>query len=138
MVCMGDSQAMHWIAQIDCTAEGLGQNDLADLTADVGGGLVYDSETAHLRATFEVGGATVRAAVDEALRIAQTTIPGEPQGLRVVATDVFLATENRWTSADEGLLAVEDMRRRCAAHAEWMTNHPEASAFAEGWADRNL
>jgi hypothetical protein len=42
---------------------------------------------------------------------------------------------NSWI---EGLLDVEDMRRRCAAHNEWMVAHPEAGAFATAWADRNL
>jgi hypothetical protein len=42
---------------------------------------------------------------------------------------------NAWI---EGVLDVEDMRRRCAAHAEWMSEHPEAVSFSEAWADRNL
>jgi len=42
---------------------------------------------------------------------------------------------NSWI---EGVLDVEDMRRRCAAHDAWMAAHPEAAAFAEAWADRNL
>ena len=42
---------------------------------------------------------------------------------------------NSWI---EGLLDVEDMRRRCGAHERWMVAHPEAGAFAAAWADRNL
>jgi hypothetical protein len=42
---------------------------------------------------------------------------------------------NAWI---EALLDVEDMRRRCAAHAEWMSEHPEAVSFSAAWADRNL
>ncbi len=42
---------------------------------------------------------------------------------------------NSWI---EGLLDVEDMRRRCAAHDGWMAARPEAVAFAQAWADRNL
>ncbi len=42
---------------------------------------------------------------------------------------------NAWI---EAVLDVEDMRRRCAAHAEWMAKHPEAVSFSEAWADRNL
>lgn len=38
----------------------------------------------------------------------------------------------------EGLLDVEDMRRRCAAHAEFMSANPDEVSFAEAWADRNL
>jgi hypothetical protein len=38
----------------------------------------------------------------------------------------------------ESLLDVEDMRRRCVAHAQWMADHPEAVWLAEVWADRNL
>jgi hypothetical protein len=30
------------------------------------------------------------------------------------------------------------MRRRCAAHAKWTADHPEAVWFAEAWADRDL
>ena len=37
----------------------------------------------------------------------------------------------------EGLLDVEDMRRRCAQHEQWMGEHPEAVAFSGAWADRN-
>ncbi|MGD9529967.1 MAG: hypothetical protein AB7V44_24665 [Pseudonocardia sp.] len=42
---------------------------------------------------------------------------------------------NAWI---EGILDVEDMRRRCEAHGRWMAEHPEAGAFAEAWADRGL
>lgn len=41
---------------------------------------------------------------------------------------------NSWI---ESLLDIEDMRRRCAAHDQWMSNHPEAVIFAEMWADQN-
>jgi hypothetical protein len=41
-------------------------------------------------------------------------------------------------SCIEGLLDVEDMRRRCTAHDRWMAGHPEAVTFAEAWADHNL
>jgi hypothetical protein len=42
---------------------------------------------------------------------------------------------NAWNVA---LVDVEDMRRRCPAHANWMADHPEAAAFSERWADQNL
>ncbi len=42
---------------------------------------------------------------------------------------------NSWI---ERLLDAEDMRRRCAAHDRWMLSHPDATAFTQGWADRNL
>lgn len=42
---------------------------------------------------------------------------------------------NAWI---ESLVDVEDMRRRCAAHGQWMANNPETVAFAETWADQNL
>jgi hypothetical protein len=42
---------------------------------------------------------------------------------------------NSWI---ESLLDIEDMRRRCAAHDQWMRSHPDATAFSEAWADRNL
>jgi hypothetical protein len=41
---------------------------------------------------------------------------------------------NSWI---EGVLDVEDMRRRCKAHGRWLADHPDAVAFAEAWADRN-
>jgi hypothetical protein len=42
---------------------------------------------------------------------------------------------NAWI---EALLDGEDLRRRCAAHEQWMQAHPDAIAFSEAWADRNL
>jgi hypothetical protein len=42
---------------------------------------------------------------------------------------------NAWI---EGLVDEEDMRRRCAAHGEWMSNNPQAVSFAETWADENI
>lgn len=42
---------------------------------------------------------------------------------------------NAWI---ESLLDIEDMRRRCTAHGQWMTDNPGAVAFAEMWADQNL
>lgn len=42
---------------------------------------------------------------------------------------------NSWI---EGLLDVEDMRRRCAAHDRFMASHPDAVAVTEAWADHNL
>ena len=38
----------------------------------------------------------------------------------------------------EGLLDTEDMRRRCAAHDDFLTRRPENARFAEAWADGNL
>lgn len=42
---------------------------------------------------------------------------------------------NAWI---ESILDAEDMRRRCAAHDQWMSSNPDAVAFAEAWADQNL
>lgn len=42
---------------------------------------------------------------------------------------------NSWI---EAVLDVEDMRRRCEAHGQWMRKNPEAVTFSEAWADRNL
>ncbi len=42
---------------------------------------------------------------------------------------------NAWI---ETLLDAEDMRRRCDAHDRWTREHPNAAAFGEAWADRNL
>lgn len=41
-----------------------------------------------------------------------------------------LQSMNAWI---EGVLDVEDMRRRCAAHDQWLTDHPQAVSFAEPW-----
>ena len=41
---------------------------------------------------------------------------------------------NSWI---EGIVDLEDMHRRCAAHGQWMAEHPEAAAFSEAWADSN-
>jgi hypothetical protein len=51
----------------------------------------------------------------------------------------YAAADNRSMNAwIESVLDVEDMRRRCGAHARWMAEHPEAASFSEAWADRNL
>ena len=42
---------------------------------------------------------------------------------------------NSWI---ETLLDAEDMRRRCEAHDRWLRERPQAAAFSETWADRNL
>ncbi|ETW24581.1 hypothetical protein [Mycobacterium gastri] len=42
---------------------------------------------------------------------------------------------NAWI---ESLVDVEDMRRRCAAHGQWMSKNPGAVSFAETWAEQNL
>jgi hypothetical protein len=42
---------------------------------------------------------------------------------------------NSWI---ENLLDIEDMRRRCTAHDQWMRTHPDATTLSEAWADRNL
>lgn len=48
------------------------------------------------------------------------------------------ADEQSMNSWIERLLDIEDMRRRCAAHDQWMRDRPEFVAFTEAWADRNL
>jgi hypothetical protein len=30
------------------------------------------------------------------------------------------------------------MLKTCAAHADWLSEHPKAVSFSEAWADRNL
>jgi hypothetical protein len=42
---------------------------------------------------------------------------------------------NAWI---EALLDGEDMRRRCAAHEQFLSANPEAVSFAQAWADRNV
>lgn len=61
-------------------------------------------------------------------------------------TDIAYEAVKRYADADrqsmnswiESLLEVEDMRRRCTAHDQWMQAHPDAAPFSEAWADRNL
>lgn len=48
------------------------------------------------------------------------------------------ADETSMNSWIESVLDVEDMRRRCDAHGQWMQENPDAVAFSEAWADRNL
>ncbi len=48
------------------------------------------------------------------------------------------ADEKSMNSWIEGVLDVEDMRRRCEAHEAWLEDRPEAVAFSEAWAERNL
>lgn len=50
-------------------------------------------------------------------------------------SDADQQSMNSWI---QGLLDVEDLRRRCAAHGEWVLAHPDAVAVAESWGDRNL
>jgi hypothetical protein len=49
--------------------------------------------------------------------------------------DADQTSMNSWI---ESLLDIEDMRRRCDAHNRWMQENPDAVAFSEAWADRNL
>lgn len=61
-------------------------------------------------------------------------------------SDIAYEAVKRYADADqqsmnawiEGVLDVEDMRRRCAAHAQWMADHPQALSFAKAWGDRNF
>lgn len=60
--------------------------------------------------------------------------------------DALYETVRRYAQGDsqsmnswiESLLDVEDTRRRCAAHEQWLARHPEQSRAAEAWADGNL
>lgn len=66
--------------------------------------------------------------------------------ITVRLSDAAYETVKRYAEADERsmnswierLLDVEDMRRRCAAHSEFMAANPAAVSFAQTWADRNL
>ena len=61
-------------------------------------------------------------------------------------SDIAYEAVKRYAEADqrsmnawiEDVLDAEDMRRRCAAHHEFLTKNPRVVAFAEDWADRNL
>jgi len=69
-----------------------------------------------------------------------------PRTITLRLSDSAYAAVKRYAEADqqsmnawiEGLLDVEDMRRRCAAHDRFMTTRPDAVAFSQAWADRNL
>ena len=63
------------------------------------------------------------------LRLSDTAYEGKRYA------DADQQSMNSWI---EGLLDVEDMRRRGAAHDRWMVAHPDAGALTETWADRNL
>lgn len=60
-------------------------------------------------------------------------------------SDAAYETVKRYADADqqsmnswiEGLLDIEDKRRRCAAHDQWLQDHPDASALSGMWADLN-
>jgi hypothetical protein len=39
---------------------------------------------------------------------------------------------------DPDCLDVEDLRRRCNAHDQWLRERPGAVAISEAWADDNL
>ena len=61
-------------------------------------------------------------------------------------TEASYAMVKRYAEADrrsmnswiEAQLDAEDMRRRCAAHDRFLAENPDAVAFSEAWADRNL
>jgi hypothetical protein len=69
-----------------------------------------------------------------------------PRTITLRLSDSAYAAVKRYAEADqqsmnawiEGLIDVEDMRRRCAAHDGFMATHPDAVAFIQAWADRNL
>lgn len=69
-----------------------------------------------------------------------------PRTITLRLSDAVYETVRRYAEADqqsmnswiEGLVDIEDMRRRCADHGRWMSAHRDAVAFAEAWADRNL
>jgi hypothetical protein len=42
---------------------------------------------------------------------------------------------NAWI---EEVIDAEDMRRRCAAHRDFLANNPHVVGSAEDWAERNL
>lgn len=41
-------------------------------------------------------------------------------------------------SATGRVLDIQDFRRRCAAHHQWLTADPDAVEFIEQWAESNL
>lgn len=69
-----------------------------------------------------------------------------PRTITLRLSDSAYEAVKRYAEADqqsmnswiEGLLDIEDMRRRCAAHDRFMASRPDAVAFSEVWADRNL
>ena len=61
-------------------------------------------------------------------------------------SDTAYASVRQWARDDaqsmnawiEGVLATEDMRRRCAAHDRYLSEQPGMATFSQAWADRNL
>lgn len=48
------------------------------------------------------------------------------------------STIQSMNASDGSRAQIADMRHRCAAHAQWISDHAEVVSFAERWADRNL
>ncbi|MFY9336734.1 MAG: hypothetical protein WAO90_12165 [Mycobacterium sp.] len=73
---------------------------------------------------------------DRHFRVSTPSYVDIPRKIRVKRhADADQRSMNAWI---EGVHDAEDMRRRCGEHGQWMADHPEAVAFSEAWADRNL
>ncbi|MGV9799580.1 hypothetical protein ACWDTP_16165 [Mycobacterium sp. NPDC003449] len=69
----------------------------------------------------------------------EAAFAAERSATRAEAANPDVLDENRdWEQTNGDGLDIQDMRRRCAAHAQWMATHPDVAADAESWADRNL
>ena len=85
-----------------------------------------------------LGGTTVAVVAPAGPADSVTANVATPGAFHGYGFDQCLApTQQSMNAWIEGLLDVEDMRRRCTAHDRWMTAHPDAAAFAHAWADRN-
>ncbi|MGV9803087.1 hypothetical protein ACWDTP_34035 [Mycobacterium sp. NPDC003449] len=80
-----------WTVQLSCIAPGLSEDRRLDIVEELSANAVYDSETGKLVLTFEVTGATLRQAADEALRTAGAAVGTKPTRIRIMPTEDFIA-----------------------------------------------
>lgn len=80
-----------WTAQLSCIAPGLSEKRRLDIVEDLAANAVYDSATGQLILTFEVAGATLRQAADEAVRTVGAAVGTKPTRILVMPTEDFIA-----------------------------------------------
>lgn len=69
----------------------------------------------------------------------EAAFAAERAATRAESTNPDVIDEDRdGEQADADGIEIQDMRRRCAAHAQWMATHPDAAVIAESWAEQNL
>lgn len=84
-----------WTVQLSLNAPGLSEDRRLDIVEELSANAVYDSDTGLLVLTFEVAGATLRQATDEALRTAGAAVGTKPTRILAMPTDDFIAELSR-------------------------------------------